>query len=74
MTLRKYTLRVAGATTSLSVDEEFWDGLKEIASEKQVNVTTLVNEINSARQSPNLSAAVRIFVIEHFIKRSRGHL
>lgn len=74
MTLRKYTLRVAGATTSLSVDEEFWDGLKEIASEKQVNVTTLVNEINSARQSPNLSAAVRIFVIEYFIKRSRGHL
>lgn len=59
--------------TSLSVEEEFWAGLREIATDRGVNVTTLVNEINQDRQSPNLSSAVRIFVIEHFMKRSRGY-
>lgn len=72
MSLRKHSLRVDGVLTSLSVDEEFWDGLREIASERGVNATTLVNEINSTRQSPNLSAAIRIFVVTYFMERSRG--
>lgn len=74
MAMRKYTLRVDGAITSLSAEEEFWDALKAIAADKEVTVTALVNEINSARQSPNLSAAVRIFVINYFMERSCGYL
>lgn len=72
MSARKHTLRIDEAMTSLSIDDEFWDALQEIARLKGVNVTTLVNEINQRRQSPNLSSAVRIFVVEHFMQRSRG--
>lgn len=71
--IRKHTLRVNGVITSLTAEDEFWDAMQEIARLKGVNVTALVNEINERRQSPNLSSAVRIFVVEHFMEKYRGY-
>lgn len=71
--MRKHTLRVNGVITSMTAEDEFWDALQEIAKLKGVNVTALVNEINGRRQSPNLSSAVRVFVVEHFMEKFRGY-
>lgn len=71
MGIRKYTMKVGGLVTSVSAEEEFWLCLREIAAEKEMTVTALVNEINSTRQHPNLSSTLRIFVIEHYIERSK---
>lgn len=74
MTPGKHTLRVDGVVTSLSVDDAFWEGLQEIALSRGVTVTYLVNEINKDRSVPNLSSAVRVFVVEHFMGRSKGRV
>jgi predicted DNA-binding ribbon-helix-helix protein len=71
MGIRKYTMKVGGLVTSVSAEEEFWLCLKEISVEKETTVTALVNEIDSKRQHPNLSSALRVFVISHYIERSK---
>jgi predicted DNA-binding ribbon-helix-helix protein len=59
----KRSLVVAGLKTSVSLEEEFWKSLKEIATERNMTVTELVGEINANRQHANSSSAVRVFVI-----------
>jgi predicted DNA-binding ribbon-helix-helix protein len=62
----KRSIVVAGHKTSVSLEDEFWNGLKEIASRRQVNLSDLVAGINSQRQHGNLSSALRLFVLEFY--------
>jgi predicted DNA-binding ribbon-helix-helix protein len=59
----KRSVVIAGHKTSVSLEEEFWKSLKEIAGERNMTVTELVREINANRQHANLSSAIRLFVI-----------
>jgi len=56
----------AGHKTSVSLEDEFWKGLKEIADKRLVNLSTLVDTIDAQRQQGNLSSAVRLFVLEYY--------
>jgi predicted DNA-binding ribbon-helix-helix protein len=60
----KRSIVVAGHKTSVSLEDAFWNGLKEIASRRQVNLSNLVASIDSQRQHGNLSSALRLFVLE----------
>jgi predicted DNA-binding ribbon-helix-helix protein len=59
----KRSLVIAGRNTSVSIEEEFWKSVKEIAGERNMTVTELVGEIDVNRQHANLSSAIRLFVI-----------
>jgi predicted DNA-binding ribbon-helix-helix protein len=59
----KRSVVIAGRKTSVSLEEEFWKSLKEIAGERDMTVTELVGEIDANRQHANLSSAIRLFVI-----------
>jgi predicted DNA-binding ribbon-helix-helix protein len=59
----KRSLVIAGRKTSVSIEEEFWKSVKEIAAERNMTVTELVREIDANRQQANLSSAIRLFVI-----------
>jgi predicted DNA-binding ribbon-helix-helix protein len=50
----------------MSLEPEFWDGLKEIAVGHGVTVSALVTGINSERQHANLTSVVRVFVLQHY--------
>lgn len=52
--------------TSVSLEAAFWDGLKEIATRKGLKISALIEAIDAARQTNNLSSALRLFVLEHF--------
>ncbi|MEZ0219745.1 MAG: ribbon-helix-helix domain-containing protein [Tardiphaga sp.] len=60
---------VRGVRTSATLEQAFWDGLKEIAHERGVTVKDLVAEIEAARECPNMSSAIRLFVLAHFRDR-----
>ena len=60
------TIFVAGRKTSLSLEDAFWDGLKEIAVARNIRLQNLVSEINSKRQHANLSSAIRLFVLDFY--------
>ncbi|MBN9587081.1 MAG: aryl-sulfate sulfotransferase [Afipia sp. 62-7] len=66
----KRSIVVAGHKTSVSLEEAFWNGMKEIASERSLTLSELVGEIDGGRQQGNLSSAIRLFVLDHFRARA----
>jgi len=66
----KRSIVVAGHKTSVSLEEAFWNGMKEISALRNVTLSELVGEIDGSRQQGNLSSAIRLFVLEHFRSRA----
>jgi predicted DNA-binding ribbon-helix-helix protein len=65
----KRSVVIAGHKTSVSLEEAFWRGLKDIAVERRATLSDLVGTIDSERQHGNLSSALRLFVLEHYQAR-----
>ena len=62
----KRSIVVAGHKTSVSLEEAFWNGMKEISGLRNMTLSELVGEIDNNRQQGNLSSAIRLFVLDHF--------
>jgi len=60
-TVTKRSVVIAGRKTSISLEDEFWNGLKAIARHQQRTLSAVVSEINQKRQG-NLSSAIRVYV------------
>jgi predicted DNA-binding ribbon-helix-helix protein len=60
----KRSIVIAGHKTSVSLEEPFWLGLKEIAQKEQVTLSTMVGDIDTRRRQGNLSSAIRLFVLD----------
>jgi predicted DNA-binding ribbon-helix-helix protein len=65
----KRSILIGQRKTSVSLEDEFWYGLLEIAVYKQMTVPTLVKRIDHRRKTVNLSSAIRIFVFKYFKSR-----
>ena len=61
---RKRSLAIAGHRTSISLEQPFWDGLRDIALERGVSVAALVAAIDAVRGEASLSSAIRLFVYD----------
>ena len=59
----KRSVVVAGHKTSVSLEDAFWTGLKEIATGRDMTLSELVASIDAERQHGNLSSAIRLFVL-----------
>ena len=58
-----------GHKSSVSLEGQFWDCLREIAKSKMLTVSKLVEEIDHPHHnSENLSSAIRVFVLEYYQK------
>jgi predicted DNA-binding ribbon-helix-helix protein len=62
----KRSVVVAGHKTSVSLEDAFWKGLKEIAGERDTTLSELVGTIDSEREYGNLSSALRLFVLDFY--------
>jgi predicted DNA-binding ribbon-helix-helix protein len=70
--LRKRSLAIAGHRTSVSLEEPFWEALKEIAAAERRPVASLVMEVDSGRGELNLSSALRLRVLAHYRGRTEA--
>jgi predicted DNA-binding ribbon-helix-helix protein len=68
----KRSIVIAGHKTSVSLEDAFWRGLKEIALGRHMTLSDLVGAIDADRQHGNLSSAIRLFVLDHYQARSGG--
>jgi len=64
--IAKRSIVIGGHKSSISLEEEFWTALKEIANERGAKLSELVTEIDQSRAASNLSSAIRTFVLLHF--------
>jgi len=62
----KRSIVIAGHKTSVSLEDAFWRGLKEIATIRSVRLSDLVASLDKDRRQGNLSSAIRLFVLEHY--------
>jgi predicted DNA-binding ribbon-helix-helix protein len=62
MALRKYSVRISGHPTSISLEPEFWAAFERIAAKRGATPGALITEIDEARDG-GLSSAVRLFVL-----------
>jgi predicted DNA-binding ribbon-helix-helix protein len=65
----KRSIVVGGHKTSVSLEDDFWAALREIAARHRVALSELVGSIDSQRQHGNLSSTVRLFVLNHYRRR-----
>jgi len=65
----KRSIVVSGHKTSISLEDAFWNALREIAEARNVTVGALVAAIDSERQQENLSSTIRLFVLEFYRKQ-----
>ncbi|MBL8597690.1 MAG: ribbon-helix-helix domain-containing protein [Devosia sp.] len=59
----KRSLTIAGHQTSIALEPEFWNGLEALAARRGLRLTALIEQIDAARQTPNLSSALRVAVL-----------
>ena len=71
-TVVKRSVVVAGHKTSVSLEDQFWEGLRVIAKDQRKTLSDLVGSIDTDRKHGNLSSALRLFVLDHYQKRAAG--
>jgi predicted DNA-binding ribbon-helix-helix protein len=69
----KRSLTIAQHRTSVTLEDAFWDALRDIARAEGKSVAALIGEIDRRRGAqaapqPSLSAAIRLYVLA----RTRG--
>ena len=62
----KHAIAIDGHKTSVSLENEFWHGLREIAGRENTALSILVGKIDRERNSCNLSSAIRVHVFNYF--------
>ena len=58
----KRSVALAENNTSVSLEDAFWRGLKDIARSRRTTLSNLINSIDLDRDQGNLSSALRLFV------------
>ena len=63
--MRKFSVIIAGRhATSISLEDEFYAALCALAAERNMTLNKLVTEIDGTRTTPNLSSALRLYVLK----------
>ena len=68
--IQKRSVMVSGHATSISIETEFWNILKDIAVHKGVSINYLLSEIDVGRTN-NLSSAARVYVLKYVISKEQ---
>ena len=66
-TIRKHSVVIAGHRTSVSLEDVFWNELKDIAQSQGRSLNDLIADID-LRRLGNLSSALRVYVLERLRK------
>ena len=68
----KRSININGNKTSVSLENDFWNGLHEISESKNTTATQLAGEIARQRSTVNVSSAIRLYVYRHFRSLERN--
>lgn len=59
----KRSFSIRGHRTSVSLEEPFWQALKEAAARERVSLAGLIARIDESRGDAGLSSAVRVWIL-----------
>ena len=64
--ISRRSVSIDGHKTSISLEDDFWNSLQEIAHQRHKTVSELVARIDADRNFANLSSAIRLFVLGYY--------
>ena len=67
----KRSILIGHHKTSVSLEDEFWNSLREIALSLGKRHQELVREIDDRRTHANLSCAIRLYVLQYYQEKAR---
>ena len=68
MSIRKYSVMIAGHRTSVSLEPEFWEELKKQAARQNLTSAELITQIDADRKG-SLSSELRLYVLRTLLSR-----
>ncbi len=72
--LKKSVIIAGRHQTSISLEKEFFEVLQTICKERNISVNQIVTEIDSSRTNEdNLSAAVRVYILNYLLQKVENH-
>lgn len=66
-TVKKRSVKLWGHSTSITIEDAFWNALKHMAQAEGVALKKLIERVDEKR-SGNLSSALRVYVLENHQK------
>jgi predicted DNA-binding ribbon-helix-helix protein len=63
--ITKHSVKIAGHATSVSLEEEFWAALRQIAAKRGTSLASLIATVDE-RRAGNLSSGLRLLVLEAY--------
>ena len=73
ITLKKYSVNIQGHATSITLEEVFWQTLKNIAQLENRSIASIITEVDknmSTFQKKNLSSHIRVYVLEYWMAKA----
>lgn len=67
----KRSISIAGHRTSISIEDDFWRALGEIAAARGMSSAALIAQIDKERGGANLSSAIRSYVLAWYRERDK---
>ena len=71
LVIKKHSVKLYGHSTSVTLEPIFWDALKKIAADQGLSLRKLIEAIDT-NHPPNLSSALKVYVLKHFITSSQN--
>ena len=67
--MKKRSVNIHGHQTSLSMEEEFWSALRDIAEKENLSINKIIAKIDDESDNNNLSSSIRIYVLNTLTER-----
>ncbi|MCD1624702.1 ribbon-helix-helix domain-containing protein [Seohaeicola saemankumensis] len=68
----KHSLTLRGHRTSVTLEPDFWQALRDIATSKDIPINVLAAQIDESREADiGLASAIRVYVLRHY--RAASH-
>ncbi len=64
--VKKRSIVIGSHKTSISLEDDFWACLRQIARERATTISNLIGMLDAARGVGNLSSHIRVFVLDHY--------
>lgn len=65
--IKKYSVKIMGHATSISLEEEFFAELKNLAKQQNSTLEKIITRLDT-KEHKNLSSAIRVFILQQLKK------
>ncbi len=70
--MHKISVSLSGHQTSISIEQEFFEVLQQIALSRDVSIASIIKSIDESRNpESNLSSETRIWILKQILKTSK---